>query len=212
MSRIVLASLFVLAVAGCKHVPQSAARKYSAAPRIENPLLGQAETRIPGLTSEPEAFLYSSFQNQELCFEAQNTQSPAEATSTRYSLRFLTTDEVDLKNAPSLKTSVARVLSSTSQLVPVTKTVQDVVRDAHGNTVATVSRQVQELETHYETQLRLCFPGSQQALTADARYMVLMRESGAAAASMWGIPMRPRSSWVWRFPAADSAPLTSASR
>lgn len=207
-SLLVAGLTFLSLGSACVHAPVNAQKKYAAAPRITNPLQGNAE-QLPGLTSEGEAFLYHSFNGQELCFQASNTQSPAEVTGTRYALRFLNTDEVDLQKAPGLKTSVAKVLNSSSQLVPVTRTVQDTVRDANGNTVATVSRQVQEMETHYETQMRLCFPGATQALSASARYMVLTRESDQTR--VWGIPMRPRSAWVWRFPAADEPmPITTA--
>lgn len=210
--RIFLTSVVFLVV-GCKHGPASAAQKYAAAPTIENPLTGKAQTQIPGLTSEPDMVMFSAFDRKQICFEGGNHQSPGEATGTRYSLRFLNTDEVDLKNAPTLKTSVVRVLRSQSQLVPVTRTVQDTVRDGRGNTIGTVTRQVQEMETHYETQVQICFVGPEQALTPDARFMVLMRETSAAVASTtWGIPMRPRSSWVWRFPAAQNASTPVASK
>jgi hypothetical protein len=200
--RIGLASLVLLAAA-CAHAPQSAARKYAAAPTIQNPMLGKAQPNVPGMTSEGEAFMFSAFDGQQICFDGANHQSPAEATGTRYTLRFLTTDDVDLKNAPTLSVSAVQVLDSQSHLVPVMRTVEDTVRDRDGNVVATVSRQVQEMEPRYDTQLRICFPGPQQALTADARFMILLREVGHRGA--FGIPMRPRSSWVWRFPAADTA-------
>ena len=204
-----LAASLVFLIAGCTHVPRSAARKYAAAPKIENPLVGQAQTGVPGYTREAEAVVFGGFDGRQLCFQGHNEQSPAEATRTRYSLSILNTDEVDFRHAPTLKTSIVQVLGSESRLVPVTREVQDTVRDSRGNTVATVSRQVQELETHYQTQVQICFPGPQEVLTAEARYMVLLRE--AASRSMFGIPAQ-RSSWVWRFPASEVASPPLASR
>lgn len=193
---------------GCKHAPQSASRKYADAPTMENPLTGKVTVGIPGMTSMNEMFSLSAYDAQNICFDGNNTQGPVEAMGTRYTLAFLNTDDVDFKNAPSLRTSVVQVLNSQNELVPVTRTVQDTVRDARGNTVATVSRQVQELETHYQTQLRVCFPAPGQALTPQAHFMVMLRE--VQKASTWGIPGGPRSAWVWRFPAADEGPLVSA--
>lgn len=210
-ARLATASTFFLFAVGCAHSNASAARKYAAAPRIENPVLGGVVAPLPGLTSTNEALLLSTFDGQQLCFEGANQQSPAEATGTRYALRFLNTDLVDFKTAPSLTTSVVTVLNSTSQLVPVMRTVQDTVRDSSGNTVGSVSRQVQELEPRFETKLRICFPGVSQALSAEARFMVLMREA-AAGSRMWGIPTGPRSSWVWRFPKADEVSQHVSSR
>ncbi len=203
MFRIITAAALVLATA-CAHGPVSANRKYAAAPRIENPLLGRASP-VPGMTSMPEPFVFSSFDARQICFDdTGSTQSPAEATATQYTLRFLVTDDVDLKNAPSLKGGQVQVLNSSSTLVPVRRTVKDTIRDEHGNTIATVDREVQELETRYQTQLRLCFQNPQQALSTDARFMVLMRE--VSTRGSWGIPMGPRPAWVWRFPAADVMP------
>jgi hypothetical protein len=206
MLRLLTAAALVLATA-CAHGPVSANRKYAAAPRIENPLLGRANP-VPGMTSMPEAFIFTSFDPRQICFDDQrSTQSPAEATATQYSLRFLLTDDADLKTAPTLKGGVVQVLNSSSTLVPVRRTVKDTIRDEHGNTIATVDREVQELETHYQTQLRVCFQNPQQALTADARFMVLLRE--VSNRGSWGIPMGPRPAWVWRFPAADVAPAAA---
>ncbi len=156
MFRIITAAALVLATA-CAHGPVSANRKYAAAPRIENPLLGRASP-VPGMTSMPEPFVFSSFDARQICFDdTGSTQSPAEATATQYTLRFLVTDDVDLKNAPSLKGGQVQVLNSSSTLVPVRRTVKDTIRDEHGNTIATVDREVQELETRYQTQLRHSF-------------------------------------------------------
>lgn len=210
-TRLVTTSVFFLFTVGCAHNNASAARKYASAPRIENPLLGGAGAPLPGLTTTNEALLFSAFDGQQLCFEGANQQSPGEAMGTRYTLRFLNTDAVDFKTAPSLTTSVVTVLGSSSQLVPVTRVVEDTVRDARGNTIGSVSRQVQEMEPRYETRLRICFAGASQALSAEARFMVLMREAQAGS-RVWGIPTGPRSSWVWRFPKADEVSQPVASR
>lgn len=202
MNRLIAAAVLVV-FAGCKHAPMSASKKYASAPRVENPLLGAPAQAVPGFTSENELFAFSTADQSQLCFDGNNTQAPAIATATKYSLRFLETDEVDLKNAASLKQAVVTVVASKSDLVPVTRTVQDTVRDSSGRVVATVDRTVQELEPRYQTQLRLCFTGPAQALTQEAKYMVLLREESNRGS--WGIPMKPRASWVWRFPAADDA-------
>ena len=210
-ARLATAFVFVLFTVGCAHGGASAAKKYAAAPRIENPLLGGAGAPLPGLTTTNEALLFSAFDGQQLCFEGANQQSPGEAMGTRYSLRFLNTDAVDFKTAPSLTTSVVTVLNSTSQLVPVTRVVQDSIRDGRGNVIGSVQRTVQEMEPRYETRLRICFGGASQALSAEARFMVLMREAQAGT-RVWGIPTGARSSWVWRFPKADDVSQPVASR
>lgn len=179
----------------------SASRKYAQAPRIENPLSGNAQVGVGGMTETPDAMAFTAFDGHHLCFEGGNRLSPGEASSSSYSLKFLDTDEVDLKHAATLL-GVVRIINSQSQLVPVTRTVQDTVRDARGNKVGSVDRQVQELETHYQTQVQVCFPEPQQALTMQSRFMVLLKEG---AARTWGIAMGPRPSWVWRLPAADNA-------
>jgi hypothetical protein len=206
-ARLLIAALLVF-TAGCTAHGTSASRKYASAPRLENPTVGQAQVGVPGMTNDPVAFVFSAFDGRQVCFDGENTQSPGEASATRYSLRVLNTDDADLSVAPTLKQSVVRVLGSQSTLVPVTRTVQDTVRDRNGNTIATVSRQVQELETEYQTQLRICFPGAPTVLGPQARFMVMLREG--ATGGGWGFRMGPRPYWVWRFPAADQGPAPVA--
>lgn len=190
---------------GCVHRPVSARAKYALAPRLANPLLGVPQVGLPGLTNERQAFVFSGFDGRQLCFDAANEDSPVDTLATPYSLRFLNTNDANLKTAAALRQPAVEVLHSESMLVPVTRTVEDTVRDSHGNTIGTISRQVRELAPIYRTKFRLCFGGLERALTPQARFMVLLREEVGGG---WMRPARP--SWVWRFPAADQRDGASA--
>ena len=137
--------------------------------------------------------------------------APPEVSLARYSLMFLSAAEEEPKQAPTLKVTQTEVLDSQSQLVPVTRTVEDKMRDSQGNIIATVSRQVQGLETIYQTDFRICFANAQPMLTSSSvRYMLLRRDGGNTGA--FGIPLKPRATWVWRFAGGEEAEPPVASR
>jgi hypothetical protein len=197
-----LASLFLLSSSACV---VSASQKYARAPRIANPLDERVTEPVPGMANTREPLALTTFDGTHLCFEGNNSQDPGAATATRYSLRFLETDAIDFQHAPGSTASRVRILQSSSELVPVTRVVQDTVKDGRGAIIATVQRQVQEMERQYQTQLQVCFSDVKPALSPDARFMVLFNDDSLPRGA-WGIPMGSRSAWVWRFPKADSAP------
>ncbi|MBX7116960.1 MAG: hypothetical protein K1X64_21725 [Myxococcaceae bacterium] len=183
----------------------SANKRYARAPSIENPLTGPVNP-VAGYSSTGEPIELATFNGNDMCFRGTNHRPAPENQAQQYSLVVLNKDEIDLKGSPTARAVRVDVLNADSRLVPVTRTVQDTVRDGSGRVIATVDRQVQTMETAYTTDYQLCFSDAGKVLTNDSRYLVLMREVNGGFT--WGIPST-RPSWVWRLPAARTVAAAS---
>ena len=155
----------------------------ATAPEIENPATTGTITDVTVTGNDQVAYKLSSYTPQELCIDAATDDSPAQVQSFGYELSALKDAEQDRDKVAKLRSANVKVLRSSSQLVPVRRTVTDTIRDGSGRVIATQERQVQELETRWDTDVRICF-ANPTTITADIHFLVL-EPMHLNAASTW---------------------------
>jgi hypothetical protein len=150
------------------------------APEVSHPVLAKTVEEVPSVGTGGTQFRIASFDGQQACFAFVGHASPEQVQQASYRLLSFRTPEETVDNVPAMEGGVATVTQSHRELRPVARTRTETIRGRDGQVIATVEKQVTELEAFYTTAASLCF-AQPSIVTAESRYLMVQANREYAA-------------------------------
>jgi hypothetical protein len=182
---VVSALALMLAVQGCQLLlipaayglgklqeKQAVKTALATAPEVGHPVATKSVENVPAKGSRGTQFRMASFAPEQMCFGFVNDSSPEQVQQGTYRLLSFRSPEEPMDKVPVLGNGIATIVNSQRELRPVTRKRTETIRDRTGQVIATVDKQVTELEPFYTTEANVCF-AQPAIITADTRFVML---------------------------------------
>jgi len=174
--------LFIPAAIGIAKAQERAAVKKTleTAPEVSHPVVHKSVEEVPTVGSGGTQFRIVSYDGQQACFDFVGHASPEQVQLATYRLLSFRTSEETIESVPAQEGGVATVTQSQRELRPVVRNRTETIRGRDGQVIATVEKQVTELEPFYTTAASLCFP-QPAVVTAESRFLMVQANREYAA-------------------------------